>query len=224
LKRKLPPLLNRAGLGPQAPAGSRGRAPGLCLASHNPGKLVEIAELLAPFGVSLVSAADLGLPEPEETAADFAGNARLKAVAAAEASGLPALADDSGFCVAALGGAPGVLSARWAGAGKDFGAAMARVAREASGAEDRRAWFVCALCLAWPGGRTATFLGRVEGAWVWPPRGGLGFGYDPMFVPLGGALTFGEMEPAAKHATSHRARAMAQFVSACGEELRTGAL
>ncbi len=184
---------------------------------------MEIAALLAPFGVGLVSAADLGLPEPEETAADFAGNARLKAVAAAAASGLPALADDSGFGVAALGGAPGVLSARWAGPAKDFAAAMARVAREASGAEDRRAWFVCALCLAWPEGRTATFLGRVEGEWVWPPRGGLGFGYDPMFVPLGAALTYGEMDPAVKHATSHRARAMAQFGLACGDELRAAA-
>jgi XTP/dITP diphosphohydrolase len=176
--------------------------------------------LLAPFGVRLVSAADLGLPEPEETAADFAGNARLKALAAAGASGLPALADDSGFCVAALGGAPGVFSARWAGPEKDFAAAMARVAREAGAAEDRRAWFVCALCLAWPEGRTATFLGRVEGNWVWPPRGELGFGYDPIFVPLGGMLTYGEMDPAAKHATSHRARAMTQFRSACGDELR----
>jgi XTP/dITP diphosphohydrolase len=125
--------------------------------------------------------------------------------------------------VAALGGAPGVVSARWAGPGKDFAAAMARVAREAGDAADRRAWFVCTLCLAWPTGRTATYLGRVEGAWVWPPRGERGFGYDPMFVPRGGMLTYGEMDPAAKHATSHRARAMAQFVSACVGELRAWA-
>ena len=199
----------------------------LVLASHNKGKLRELAALLAPFGIDLVSAASLGLPEPEETAPDFAGNAQLKARAAAMASGLPALADDSGFCVAALGGAPGVLSARWAelgvgvgakvgvGAGRDFGAAMARVYAEAAGAADRRAWFVCTLCLAWPDGSTATYLGRVEGGFVWPPRGALGFGYDPMFVPAGGTRTYGEIEPDQKHATSHRARAMAQFTAAC---------
>jgi XTP/dITP diphosphohydrolase len=187
----------------------------LVLASHNAGKLREIAELLAPYGIDLVSAGTLGLAEPEETAPDFAGNARLKASLAANASGLPALADDSGFCVAALGGAPGVLSARWAGPDKDFAAAMARVHALTGDAADRRAWFVCTLCLAWPGGKTATFLGRVEGQMVWPPRGDRGFGYDPLFVPQGGTLTYGEMDPAAKHATSHRARAMAQFASAC---------
>lgn len=187
----------------------------LVIASHNPGKLREIADLLAPHGVECVSAVALGLPEPEETAADFAGNARLKALAAARAAGLPALADDSGFSVAALAGAPGVVSARWAGPAKDFSLAMARVQSEIGGSADRRAWFTAALCLAWPDGETATFLGRVEGTAVWPPRGTQGFGYDPIFVPLGGTGTYGEMAPAQKHATSHRARAFAQLLAAC---------
>jgi len=187
----------------------------LVLASHNRGKLREIAELVAPHGIDMVSAGDLGLPEPDETEPDFVGNARLKAVAAASAAGLPALADDSGFCVAALGGAPGVYSARWAGPGKDFAAAMARVNREMAGCEDRRAWFVCVLCLAWPDGEAASFMGRVEGEVVWPPKGTAGFGYDPIFVPLGGMQTYGEMAPAAKHVSSHRARAMAQLSAAC---------
>jgi XTP/dITP diphosphohydrolase len=196
---------------------ARRLAPGarLVLASHNRGKLREIAELVGPLGVAAISAADLGLPEPDETAPDFAGNARLKALAAAVGAGLPALADDSGFCVAALGGAPGVFSARWAGPSKDFGAAMQRVHDEATGAADPRAWFVCALCLAWPDGETASFLGRVEGSLTWPPRGTAGFGYDPIFTPAGGAQTYGEMPQAEKHATSHRARAMAQLVAAC---------
>ena len=185
----------------------------LVLASHNPGKLREIEALVIPFGVSVVSAGALNLPEPDETEPDFAGNARLKARAAAEASGLPALSDDSGFCVAALGGAPGVLSARWAGPDKDFSAAMERVNAAAGGVS--RAWFVCALCLAWPGGEIATFLGRVDGHTCWPPRGTTGFGYDPMFVPSGGALSYGETVPAEKHATSHRARAFAALVAAC---------
>ena len=187
----------------------------LVIATHNPGKLREIAELLAPHGVSAVSAGELGLPEPEEDAPDFFGNARIKALAAATASGLPALADDSGFCVAALGGAPGVFSARWAGPGKDFSVAMERVNDELGADEDRRAWFVAALCLAWPDGHTETFIGRVDGAAIWPPRGERGFGYDPMFVPAGAALSFGEMEPEAKHAISHRARAFAQLLRAC---------
>ena len=187
----------------------------LVVASHNPGKLREIAALLAPYGVDAVSAGRLGLPEPEETEASFAGNARLKAEAAARATSLPALADDSGFSAAGLGGAPGVLSARWAGPGKDFTAAMRRVWDELGGDEDRRAWFTCALCLAWPGGERATFIGRVEGAIAWPPRGARGFGYDPMFVPVGEAETYGEMDPARKEETSHRARAMAQLVLAC---------
>ncbi len=187
----------------------------LVLASHNAGKVTEFMALFEPFDVSLVSAGALGLPEPEETAADFIGNARLKARAATAASGLPALADDSGFCVAALGGAPGVLSARWAGPEKNFLAAMQRVQRECGANPDRRAWFVCALCLAWPDGETASFLGRVEGRLVWPPRGDLGFGYDPMFAPHGHTASYGEMAPEEKHATSHRARAMAQLAAAC---------
>jgi XTP/dITP diphosphohydrolase len=188
----------------------------LLLASHNAGKLREIAELMTPLGVETVSAGAFGLPEPEETAPDFAGNAALKARAAAETSGLPALADDSGFSLAALGGDPGVLSARWAGPGKDFGAAMLRVHEELGDNPDRRAWFSCALCLAWPDGETATFLGRAEGMFVWPPRGTNGFGYDPVFVPRGGTRTFGEMAPADKHAGSHRARAMAQLMAWIG--------
>ncbi|CAH2601502.1 dITP/XTP pyrophosphatase [Rhodovastum atsumiense] len=187
----------------------------LVIATHNNGKLREIAELLAPHGIDCVSAGELGLPEPEETADDFLGNARIKATAATRAAGLPALADDSGFSLAALGGAPGVLSARWAGPGKDFTLAMQRVQTELGDTTDRRAWFTAALCLAWPDGETATFLGRVEGAAVWPPRGERGFGYDPMFVPIGGHQTYGEIEPAAKHASSHRARAFAQLVKAC---------
>ncbi len=156
------------------------------------------------------------MPEPDETAADFVGNARLKAHAAAAAAGLPALADNSGLCAAGLGGAPGgVVSARWAGPEKDFSAAMARVQRELGTHPDRRAAFVCALALAWPEGGCATFYGRAEGTLTWPARGSRGFGYDPMFVPLGRTETFGEMAPAAKHALSHRARAFAQFVAAC---------
>jgi XTP/dITP diphosphohydrolase len=185
----------------------------MVLASHNQGKLRELADLMRPGGIEVVSAAALGLSEPEETEPDFAGNARLKALTAARAAGLPALADDSGFCVAALGGAPGVLSARWAGPERDFAAAMRRV-HEASGGNDR-AWFVCALCLAWSDGKTATFLGRVEGQTTWPPRGANGFGYDPIFVPQGAQQTFGEMDPAAKHARSHRARAFEALLAAC---------
>ncbi len=187
----------------------------LVLASHNSGKLREIAALLAPYGIGLVSAGELGLAEPEETEADFAGNARLKARAAAQGADLPALADDSGFCVAALGGAPGVLSARWAGPERDFADAMRKVQAAREGVADDRAWFVCVLSLAWPDGGTASFLGRVEGRAVWPPRGTFGFGYDPMFIPNGGSETFGEMNPELKHAGSHRAQAMAQLAAAC---------
>jgi XTP/dITP diphosphohydrolase len=186
----------------------------LVLASHNRGKLREIADLVAPYGIDMISVADLGLPEPEETEPDFAGNARLKAHTAAIAAGLPALADDSGFCVAALEGAPGVHSARWAGPGKDFAKAMARIQDLRGANPDARAWFVCVLCIAWPDGHSASFLGRVDGTLAWPPRGTHGFGYDPIFIPLGGTLTFGEMAPAAKHAISHRARAMAQLTHA----------
>lgn len=187
----------------------------LVLASHNPGKLREIEALLRPHGIAVISAGALGLAEPVEDAPDFAGNARIKAVAAAIASGLPALSDDSGFCVAALGGAPGVLSARWAGPARDFSQAMALVHERMNAAEDQRAWFVAALCLAWPDGHTETFLGRIDGDVFWPPRGTRGFGYDPMFRPAGAALTFGEMDQDAKHALSHRARAFAQVRQAC---------
>ena len=189
----------------------------LVLASHNPGKLRELEKMLAGRGIEVVSAGALGLPEPVEDASEFAGNARIKALAATRASGLPALADDSGFCVAALGGAPGVLSARWAGPGKDFSVAMERVHREAGDAPDRTAWFVSALCLGWPDDHCETFEGRVDGKFAWPPRGTRGFGYDPIFVPAGGALTYGEMDQAEKHATSHRARAFAKLLAACFE-------
>jgi XTP/dITP diphosphohydrolase len=193
----------------------------LVVASHNPGKVREILDLVAPHGLSVVSAAELGLPEPEETGTTFAANAELKALAAAKGAGLPALSDDSGLEVEALSGAPGIYSARWAGPSKDFSIAMHRVADElqALGAWSRqpgpRANFTAALCLAWPEDETETFEGKVYGHLVWPPRGSRGFGYDPMFVPEGYILTFGEMEPDAKHAISHRARAFQQFASAC---------
>jgi len=185
----------------------------LVIASHNPGKVREIAELLDPHGVAVVSAGTLGLPEPEETESSFAGNAELKARAAALASGLPALADDSGLCVAGLDGAPGVLSARWAGPAKDFAAAMERVRRELGNNPDRRAYFACALALAWPDGALVAVEGRVHGSLTFPPRGHRGFGYDPIFVPEGHRLTFGEMDPAEKHAISHRAQAFAKLVA-----------
>ncbi|MEO0034845.1 MAG: hypothetical protein RLZZ501_868 [Pseudomonadota bacterium] len=187
----------------------------LVIASHNPGKVGEIATLLGLFGADVVSAATLGLPEPEETGASFVENAELKARAAARASGLPALADDSGLAVTALGGAPGIYSARWAGPGKDFVAAMARIHAEIGDSADRSARFVCVLSLAWPDGHCDSFEGRVEGEIVWPPRGARGFGYDPIFVPAGGSATFAEIEPAAKHAISHRADAFRQLVAAC---------
>jgi XTP/dITP diphosphohydrolase len=186
----------------------------LIIASHNAGKLREIAALVAPYGVEAVSAGDLGLPEPEETGSSFRANAELKALAAAQGAGLPALADDSGLVVPALGGAPGLHSARWAGPDRDFRAAMARVEEELGDREDRSAHFVCALTLAWPDGHLESFEGRVEGTLVWPPRGERGFGYDPIFLPLGEEITFGEMDPARKHAMSHRARAFAQLVRA----------
>jgi XTP/dITP diphosphohydrolase len=194
----------------------------LVVASHNPGKVREIGDLMRPFGVETVSAAELDLPEPEETEITFEGNARLKAHAAARASGLPALADDSGISVEALGGEPGIYSARWAetAGGRDFGHAMKTVWEklEALGApEPRRAAFVCALTLAWPDGHDETFLGTCEGRLVWPPRGIRGFGYDPMFIPAGHDITFGEMEPDQKHAMSHRADAFRQLVAACFE-------
>lgn len=192
----------------------------LVLASHNPGKLREIAELLAPYGIDIVSAGALGLTEPDETETSFAGNARLKSVAAAVASGLPALSDDSGLEVAALDGAPGIYSARWAGPSKDFAQAMGKVeeALQAEGATlpaQRSANFTAALSLAWPDGTSQEFEGKVFGTLVWPPRGTRGFGYDPIFLPDGHTETFGEMEPEAKHAISHRAIAFAKFVEAC---------
>ncbi|HEX9448673.1 MAG TPA: RdgB/HAM1 family non-canonical purine NTP pyrophosphatase [Dongiaceae bacterium] len=187
----------------------------LVLASHNPGKVKEIHELLAPFGADVVSAGALGLPEPEETEDSFIGNAKLKALAAATASGLPALADDSGLAVQALQGGPGIYSARWAGPNKDFAAAMAKVIGLLKPAKDRAAEFVCALALAWPDGHCACFEGRIAGVIIDQPRGDRGFGYDPIFLPVGGSLTFGEMEPAAKHAISHRAKAFQQLVAAC---------
>jgi XTP/dITP diphosphohydrolase len=186
----------------------------LVVATHNPGKLREIAELLAPFDVEALSAAALGLPEPAETGDSFAANAVLKAEAAAAGSGLPALADDSGLCVAALGGRPGIHSARWAGAGKDFAVAMRRVRQELGDNPDRRAWFLCALAYAAPGSETQVFEGRIEGVLLFPPRGTRGFGYDPIFQPDGEMITFGEMDPRRKHAMSHRARAFEKFVGA----------
>ena len=194
----------------------------LVVASHNPGKLVEIADLVRPYGLDAVSAGTLGVSEPEETETTFAGNARLKALHSARTTGLPALSDDSGLEVAVLDGAPGVYSARWAGPTKDFGNAMQQVADQVRAkdgwtAPGPRANFVAALCLAWPDGETQVFEGRVFGHLVWPPRGDQGFGYDPMFLADSEAETFGEMEPEKKHAISHRARAFKLFVAACLE-------
>lgn len=187
----------------------------LVIATHNAGKLREIAALLAPFGVTVLSAAQLGLPELEETGATFEANAALKAHAAAGAANLPALADDSGLIVPALGGDPGIYSARWAGPGKDFAVAMRRVEDALVGRSDRRAHFVAALALAWPDGHCESFRGEVHGTLVWPPRGALGFGYDPIFLPGGRDLTFGEMDQGKKHRISHRAAAFRQLVAAC---------
>ena len=200
----------------------------LVVASHNPGKVWEINQLIQPYGLDAVSAGELGLAEPEETETTFEGNARLKAVAAAEGSGLPALADDSGLEVDCLDGAPGIYSARWAGPGKDFGLAMTKVADEITArngwiASGPRANFISVLCLAWPGGEAEIFEGKVFGHLVWPPRGGNGFGYDPMFVPEGATQTFGEMEPAQKYAISHRTRAFAAFKAAMLDHLTPGA-
>lgn len=186
----------------------------LVVASHNPGKVREIGALLAPLGVKALSAAELGLPEPEETETTFIGNAALKARAAALGSGLPALADDSGLEVFAIGGRPGVYSARWAGPDKDFGLAMAKVQEELAGHTDRRARFVCALALATATGEVETFEGETRGEIVWPPRGALGFGYDPIFLPLGGDRTFGEMSHEEKLPLTHRARAFEKLLAA----------
>ena len=189
--------------------------PRLVIASHNPGKVGEIATLLAPFGAKAVAAAEWGLPEPEETGDSFADNAELKARAAAKASGLAALADDSGLQVAALDGRPGIRSARWAGPEKDFRVAMRRVEEALSGLDNRRANFACALALCWPDGHMETFEGFVFGSLVWPPRGEKGFGYDPMFAADGHDVTFGEMEPDEKQRISHRADAFRKLVNGC---------
>ncbi|MGJ8582860.1 MAG: RdgB/HAM1 family non-canonical purine NTP pyrophosphatase [Marinosulfonomonas sp.] len=192
----------------------------LVIASHNKGKLREIAELLAPFGVTTVSAGDLGFDEPEETESTFAGNARIKAHFAAKASGLPALSDDSGIMVDALDGAPGVYTADWAETpnGRDFPMAMTKVwnlLEEKSAPEPRLAQFCATLCLAWPDGHDELFQGQVKGRLVWPMRGDLGFGFDPIFQPLGETITFGEMDPSRKHGMSHRADAFAKLVAGC---------
>jgi XTP/dITP diphosphohydrolase len=199
----------------------------LVIATHNPGKLAEMRELLAPHGVEAVSAAELGLNEPDETGDDFRSNARIKAVAAAKAARLPAFADDSGLTVDALDGAPGIFSARWAGPNKDFSAAMARIERllqerGATTPEKRRAHFVSALCVAWPDDHVEEVEARVDGTLVFPPRGTAGFGYDPMFMPDGFARTFGEMTSIEKHGLpplglglSHRARAFVKLAEIC---------
>ena len=192
----------------------------LVIASHNKGKLREIGVLLEPFGISVVSAADLGLEEPEETENTFAGNARIKAHFAAKVSGLPALSDDSGIMVDALDGAPGVYTADWAETpnGRDFPMAMTKVwdlLEKKSAPEPRTARFCATLCLAWPDGHDELFEGQVEGRLVWPMRGKLGFGFDPIFMPDGHSETFGEMEPATKHAMSHRAVAFEKLVAEC---------
>jgi XTP/dITP diphosphohydrolase len=199
----------------------------LVIATHNAGKLVEMRELLGLYGVEAVSAGDLKLPEPEETGTSFAANARIKAEASAQASGMPALADDSGLVVDALDGAPGIYSARWADAGKDFYVAMEKIEgmlreRDAFTPQQRSAHFVSVLCVAWPDGHLEEFEGKVDGSLVWPPRGNEGFGYDPMFLPDGFGLTFGEMSRDQKHGLppkgqglSHRARAFLKLAEAC---------
>ena len=199
----------------------------LIIATHNPGKLAEMSELLAPYGIDAISAAELGLPEPDETGMTFRDNARIKAQAAAKAAGLPAFADDSGLAVEALDDAPGIFSARWAGPTKDFAAAMAQIERllQERGAKtpaQRRAHFVSALCVAWPDGHLEEVEARVEGTLVWPPRGTAGFGYDPAFLPDGHTRTFGEMTSIEKHGLpplglglSHRARAFVKLAEIC---------
>lgn len=192
----------------------------LLLATHNAGKTEEVRQLLAPFGTRVVSAADLNLPEPEETEDSFEGNARIKALAACQATGLPSLADDSGLCIDALGGAPGVYTANWAETqnGRDFGLAMRRAHDALVAAKAEQPWlarFHCTLVLAMPSGETDVFSGEVSGRLVWPTRGAEGHGYDPMFVPDGHEKTFAEMSPAEKNALSHRARAFKAFIAAC---------
>jgi len=189
--------------------------PKLVIASHNPGKVREIAALLENFECEIISAGDLGLDEPIETGTTFAANAELKARAAAQSSGLAALADDSGLAVTALGGEPGILSARWAGPDKDFTIAMQKVEDRLAEENDRSAHFVCALALCWPDGHMETFEGRVDGTLIWPPKGDKGFGYDPVFVADGFEATFAEMEPDEKHSISHRADAFRKLVDGC---------
>ena len=197
---------------------SRKLQPGkLVVASHNEGKIREIKALLGPQGIEPVSAGELGLPEPAETGTTFIANAELKARLAADFSGLPAIADDSGLCVEALGLEPGIFSARWAGPDRDFDLAMRLVEEHlklAGPDVGRGAFFVCALSVAWPDGHIESFEGRVDGTLVWPPRGGHGFGYDPMFLPLGYDETFGEMDPELKHSISHRAAAFGRLKAA----------
>lgn len=190
----------------------------LVLATHNAGKLREVSALMAPWNLEVLGAGVLGLPIPEETADSFLGNARLKAAAAARTTGMPALADDSGFSVTSLNGEPGVRTADWAtrpDGTRDYAAAMAEVRRRAEGFPDRSAWFSCALALVWPDGHAETFVGEAVGRWVWPPRGTRCFGFDPLFQPEGESQTFGEMDPARKAAISHRARAFALLAEAC---------
>ena len=187
----------------------------LVLASHNPGKVREISALLAPYRVTVLSAGDLGLKAPPETGVTFAQNAELKAAAAASATGLPALADDSGLAVTALDGHPGVRSARWAGPDGNFNDAMCRIHKMMEGHSDASAKFICALTLCWPDGHCETFEGTVAGRLVWPLRGENGFGYDPMFVPDGYGITFGEMDADKKHSISHRADAFRKLITAC---------
>jgi len=189
----------------------------LVVASHNQGKVREIRDLLAPFALKIASVAELDLPEPEETEKTYRGNAKLKAAAAASASGMPALSDDSGFEVAAINNSPGLYSARWAGPEKDFSMAMEKVHASflASGSQDKNCRFVCALSLVWPDGHDETVEGTIDGEMVWPPRGNRGFGYDPMFRPIGHDLTFGECDQDWKHQVSHRANAFDQLLKRC---------
>lgn len=190
------------------------RRSALVVASHNSGKVREIEQLLAPLGFEIKGAAEFALPEPEENGTSFTENALIKARSAADISRLPSLADDSGLCVGALEGAPGIHSARWAGKDKDFRIAMKRVENELGGNPDRRAFFVCVLAIVTPSGDEETFEGRVYGALTFPPRGERGFGYDPIFIPEGHRFTFGEMDPAAKRTMSHRAKAFEKFSAA----------
>lgn len=199
------------------PERRRFREKRLVIATHNKGKLREIDDLLRPFGIEVVGASALGLPEPEETGDTFEANATLKAKAAATATHLPALADDSGLVVPALGGEPGIYSARWAGPTRDFSLAMGTVEDRLRGKSDRRAHFVAVLALGWPDSHIEVFRGEVHGTLTWPPRGNKGFGYDPMFQPDGDTRTFGEIDPDEKHRISHRADAFRKLVAACFE-------